>query len=332
MKNVKWIAVAAVLTVVLSANLFAGGKKEVAESGGKKVAMIFGLGGLGDKGFNDDGMRGLARAKQDLGVNYQYVEPREIAEFEGHLRDFARSNQYEVIIGIGFDQVDAMNSVAKQFPNQKFAIIDGVGEDLPNLQSVSFRDHEKTYLVGLVAASMTKTNRLAFVGGMDIPSINMFASGYRAGIRATNPAVQLDIRYVGAWNDANTAKEIAMALYNTGADIVYVAAGGSGLGVFSAAADTNKLVIGCDVNQIPNDPAHIFLSSIRRVDNTVFNTIDSALKGQFKGGQITMGLKEGALTITTEGAQVQTPKAIMDKVEQARADIISGKIVVPSQL
>ena len=267
-----------------------------------------------------------------MGVDYQYVEPSEIAEFEGHLRSFARSGQYELIMGIGFDQASAMTTVAKEFPKQHFTLIDGVGDDLPNLASVIFRDHEKTYMVGIIAAMTTKTNKLGFVGGMDIPSINMFAAGYRAGIQAVNPAIQLNIRYVGAWNDTNTGKELARQLYDTGADIVYVAAGGSGLGVFSAAADTNKLAIGCDVNQIPNDPAHIFLSSIRRVDNTVLGEIRKILDGQFTGGIVSVGLKEGALTYTTEGARVQTSQDILDKAEQARQDIISGKIIVPEQL
>jgi basic membrane protein A len=137
---------------------------------------------------------------------------------------------------------------------------------------------------------------------------------------------------VGAWNDTNTGKELARQLYDTGVDIVYTAAGGSGLGVFSAAADTNKLAIGCDVNQIPNDPAHIFLSSIRRVDNTVLGEITKALNDQFRGGLVSVGLKEGALTYTVEGAQVKTPQEIIDKAEQARADIISGKITVPETL
>lgn len=313
-------------------------KKEPAAGAGqgtadqKKIAMMFGLGGLGDKGFNDDGLRGLEAARQKMGIDYQYVEPREIAEFEGHLRSFARSGQYEIIMGIGFDQTSAVSTVAKEFPKQKFVLIDGVGDDLPNLASVIFRDNEKTYMVGIIAAMTTNTNKLGFVGGMDIPSINMFAAGYRAGIQSVNPAIQLSIRYVGAWNDTNTGKELARQLYDTGADIVYVAAGGSGLGVFSAAADTKKLAIGCDVNQIPNDPEHIFLSSIRRVDNTVLGEIEKALDGRFRGGIVSVGLKEGALTYTTEGAQLKTPQNILDRAEQARDDIISGKITVPDQL
>jgi basic membrane protein A len=337
MKTVKCLIVC---VMVLSTFLTGCQKKESAASAAagqsaaspQKVAMMFGLGGIGDKGFNDDGLRGLEMAKQQLGIDYQYVEPREIAEFEGHLRSFARSGQYALVMGIGFDQASAMTTVAKEFPSQQFAIIDGMGDNLPNLASVLFRDNEKTYMVGVIAAMTTKTNKLGFVGGMDIPSINMFAAGYRAGIQAVNPAIQLNIRYVGAWNDTNTGKELARQLYDTGADIVYVAAGGSGLGVFSAAADTSKLAIGCDVNQIPNDPAHIFLSSIRRVDNTVLGEIKKTLDGQFQGGLVSVGLKEGALTYTTEGAQVKTPQNIIDMAEQARQDIISGKIIVPEQL
>jgi basic membrane protein A len=324
------------LAALLSAALFSvygrGNREAAAASGAKKVAVIFGLGGLGDKSFNDDGMTGLRRAQAELGIEFQYVEPKEIAEFEGHHRFFARSREYDLIVGIGFDQADAINVVAAEFPSQQFVLIDGEANETPSVASISFRDNEKTYLIGIIAALTSKTGRIGVVGGMDIPLINSFIAGYRAGALSVNPNIQVDIRYVGAWNDANTGKELAMSLYNSGADIVYAAAGGSGLGVFSAAADVNKLAIGADVNQIPLDPDHIFLSSIRRVDNAVFNEIEKMVKGEFKGGRAVPGLKEGVVGYTVEGAKVITPQNIINQAEQAKQDIISGKIIVPSAL
>jgi basic membrane protein A len=314
-------------------SVYGRGSREAASAPGvKKVAIIFGLGGLGDKSFNDDGMSGVQRAKTELGIDFQYVEPKEIAEFEGHHRFFARSREYDLIIGIGFDQADAVNVVAAEFPSQKFALIDGEADEAPNVASISFRDNEKTYLIGIIAALTTKTGRIGVVGGMDIPLINSFVAGYRAGALSVNPNIQVDVRYVGAWNDANTGKELAMSLYNSGADIVYAAAGGSGLGVFSAAADVNKLAVGADVNQIPLDPEHIFLSSIRRVDNAVFNEVEKVVKGTFNSGRIVPGLKEGVVGYTVEGARLTTPKDIIDRAEQAKQDIIDGKIQVPSAL
>jgi basic membrane protein A len=324
---------AAVLILCAVVSAYGRGNRESASDPGvTKVAVIFGLGGLGDKSFNDDCMAGLERAKAELGIDFQYVEPKEIAEFEGHHRFFARSREYDLIIGIGFDQADAINVVAVEFPSQRFALIDGEADEVPNVASISFRDNEKTYLVGIIAAMTTKTGRIGVVGGMDIPLINSFVAGYRAGALSVNPDIQVDVRYVGAWNDANTGKELAMSLYNGGADIVYAAAGGSGLGVFSAAADVNKLAIGADVNQIPLDPDHIFLSSIRRVDNAVFNEIEKVVTGTFRGGRLVPGLREGVVGYTVEGARVRTPADIIDRAEQAKQDIIDGKIHVPLAL
>ncbi|MDR1587439.1 MAG: BMP family ABC transporter substrate-binding protein [Treponema sp.] len=324
------------ITVMLLASalfsVYGGGKQAAPASGATKVAVVFGLGGLGDKSFNDDAMTGIQRAKTELGIEYQYVEPKEIAEIEGHHRYFARSGEYELIIGIGFDSEDAIELVGAEFPNQKFAVIDGETKISDNVVSMSFKDNEKTYLIGVIAGLTTKTNKIGMVGGMDIPLINSFAAGYRAGARSVNPNIQVDVRYVGAWNDANTGKELAMSLYNAGADIVYAAAGGSGLGVFSAAKDANKLAVGADVNQIPLDPDHIFLSSIRRVDNAVYNEIEKVVKGGFKGGRFIPGLKEGVVGYTVEGAKVPTPQSVIDRAEQAKQDVISGKVVVPTAL
>ena len=326
--------------LLMLAGLFVLGgcqKKEIVPEAGqdaavKKAAMMFGLGGLGDKGFNDDGLRGLELAKRQLGIDYEYAEPREFAEFEEHLRSFARSGQYEIILGLGFDQSDAMSAAAREFPHQKFALIAGEGEALPNLASITFRDNEKAYLIGIIAAMTTKTNQAGFVGGMDIPSINLFAAGYRAGIQSINPAIQVAIRYAGAWNSAEAGRELALQLYDAGADIVYAAAGASGLGVFAAAAETGRLAIGSDVNQITIDPVHIFLSSSRRMDNVVLGEIQKALEGRFQGGVVSVGLKEGALNYITEGAWTVTAKSVLRIAEEARAGIINGNIIVPEQL
>jgi basic membrane protein A len=332
MRREKAFFITVMLLVSALFSVYGGGKQAAPASGATKVAVVFGLGGLGDKSFNDDAMTGIQRAKAELGIDYQYVEPKEIAEIEGHHRYFARSGEYALIIGIGFDSEEAIELVGAEFPNQKFAVIDGETKVSDNVVSMSFKDNEKTYLIGVIAGLTTKTNKIGMVGGMDIPLINSFAAGYRAGARSVNPNIQVDVRYVGAWNDANTGKELAMSLYNAGADIVYAAAGGSGLGVFSAAKDAGKLAIGADVNQIPLDPDHIFLSSIRRVDNAVYNEIEKVVKGEFKGGRFIPGLKEGVVGYTVEGAKVVTPQSIIDRAEQAKQDVISGKVVVPTAL
>jgi basic membrane protein A len=334
MKREKAVFITVALLLGALFSVYGGGKQAGAApgTGAMKVAVVFGLGGLGDKSFNDNCMTGLQRAKAEMGIDFQYVEPKEIAEIEGHHRYFARSGEYALIVGVGFDSEEAIETVGAEFPNQKFAVIDGETKVSDNVVSMSFKDNEKTYLIGVIAGLTTKTNKIGMVGGMDIPLINSFAAGYRAGARSVNPNIQVDIRYVGAWNDANTGKELAMSLYNSGADIVYAAAGGSGLGVFSAAKDAGKLAIGADVNQIPLDPDHIFLSSIRRVDNAVYNEIEKVVKGEFKGGRFIPGLKEGVVGYAVEGANVKTPQNIIDRAEQAKQDVISGKVVVPTAL
>lgn len=332
---------ALVLSILTVVTVFAGcgakGEGSGAAGGdgtGKDVniAIVFGLGGLGDKSFNDNANEGATKAKDEFGINYQYVEPKEIAEFEGHHRDFAKEGKYNLIIGIGFDQADAINTVAAEFPDQKFLLIDGEAAEAPNVASVTFKDNEKAYLIGIIAGMTTKTNKIGMVGGMDIPLINAFAAGYKAGAQSANKDIEVMIKYVGAWNDANTAKELALSMYDAGADIVYQTAGGSGLGVFSAAADKDALAIGADVNQIPLDPAHIFLSSVRRVDNVVYNEIKAIIDGTFEAGNFVQGFKEGAVSYTVEGAEKETSKEAIEAADKAKQDIIDGKIEVPSTL
>jgi len=295
------------------------------------VAVVFGLGGLGDKAFNDSVYSGVKKAEEELGVKVQYVEPTEIAEFEGHLREFAKSGKYSLIVGVGFDQADAITTVSKEFPDQKFVLLDG-DVDLPNVSSITFKDNEKCYLIGVIAGLMTKTNKIGIVGGMDIPLINAFVAGYKAGAMSANPDVEVLVKYVGAWNDSNTGKELAMSMYNEGADIVMAAAGGSGLGVFVAAKDTGNLAIGADVNQIPIDPSCIFLSAMRNLDVCVYNEIKDIKEGKFTAGIKNLGLKEDAVKYTVEGAQIETPEEILKKAEEAKKSIVDGTIVPPSTL
>ncbi|MGI6576973.1 MAG: BMP family lipoprotein [Eubacteriales bacterium] len=295
------------------------------------VAVVFGLGGLGDKAFNDSAYAGIKRAEDELGIKVQYVEPKEIAEFEGHHREFAKSGSYDLIVGVGFDQADAIKAVGEEFSDQKFVLLDGE-LDMPNVASITFKDNEKTYLVGTIAGLTTKTNKIGIVGGMDIPLINSIIAGYKAGAMSVNKDVEVLVKYVGAWNDSNTGKELAMSMYNEGADIVMGAAGGSGLGVFVAAKDTGNLAIGADVNQIPIDPSCIFLSALRNLDVCIYNEIKDVKEGTFTAGMKKLGLKEDAVDYTVEGAQVETPEDVLQKAEDARKAIIDGTIVPPTTL
>ena len=298
-----------------------------------KVAIVLGVGGLGDESFNDSMYDGCKMAMaEDSSVTVQVVEPTEVAEFEGHYMELAKTGEYDLIIGSGFDGVEAVQKVSALFPEQKFMFVDGDCGDLPNVTSVTFRDNEKAFLLGYMAAKKSETGKLGFVGGMDIPSINMFAAGFEAGAAYANKAVTVERKYVGAWNDTSTGKELALALYDSGCDIVYAAAGGSGLGVFTAAQEKNALAIGADTNQCLIDPDHIMVSGIRTLNNIIRDGILNAKAGTLTPGSQSAGLKENGVDYIREGSNVEVSDEIIAEVDQVKQDIIDGKIEVPANL
>ena len=323
--------IALVLAVLMVVSMTACTKAPAkTDSDAFQVALVIGVGGLGDGGFNDSLKAGVDDAKAKYGIEYQLIEPTEVAEFEGHFTDLSASKKYDLIIGAGFDAIEAMAKVAAEFPEQKYLFVDGAVEGLDNVTSVTYRDNEKAYLLGTIAALSTKTNKLGIVLGMDIPSLVVFSSGFMAGAYAANPDVEIEVKAVGSFSDTTTAKELALALKENGADIVYAAAGGSGLGVFNAAKEGGFLAIGSDVNQCPIAPEVIMASGIRLCNVTISNSIGAAIEGKLVGGARTEGLAEGALTFATEGSKVVIDQAALDAAEVAREAIAKGEIKVPS--
>jgi basic membrane protein A len=305
-----------------------------------RVGLIVATGGLGDRSFNDSGYAGVERAQKELGIEFDYVEPKEIAEYESHERAFAQKGTYDLIVGLGFDQADSMKKVAAEFPNQKWLMIDGAIEGMDNVRSVTFKDWEKTFLIGGAAAQLTTLPLpkgdadclLGGVGGMDIPLIRAFAAGYSAGARYINPDCKIILNYVGGWADPAKGKEIALSMYDQKADIVYAFAGGSGLGVFEAAKDRDKYAIGTDVNQNYIDPDHIILSAQRYLDNVIYDTIKDLMGGKFEAGYHQLGLKENAVGYTFDQSNVEVPQSVKDTMEAMKAKVISGELVIPDTL
>lgn len=293
-----------------------------------KIAVVFATGGLGDKSFNDSCYEGIKKAKEDLGIEFDYVEPTAIAEYEGFHRQYAKSGEYALIIGIGFDQADAITVVADEYPDQKFAIVDMV-VDKPNVASLVFRENEGSFLVGAAAGLKTETDMIGFVGGMDIPLIRKFLAGYKFGAEYVNPDVEVTWKYVGDWVDPAKGKELALAQYDAGADIIFAAAGRSGLGAIQAAFERDKLVIGVDADQcdtIEGIPVTTFLCSmVKRVDVAVYETIKQVVDGTFAGGVQSFGAKENGV-----GACKHVPDDIKDIIEDYREKIASGEIKVPT--
>lgn len=303
-----------------------------AEAGGKKqIGIVYDIGGKDDRSFNAAAYQGMLRAKKELPIVLRDVEPGDPTSIEPAIRAFAQYG-YNLTTGVGFAQGPILEAVAKDYPQLHFVIIDSVVE-APNVASLLFKEHEGSFLVGMIAAATSKTGSIGFVGGMDIPLIRKFAKGYEEGALYVNPQIKVLQNYVGitdaAWNNPGKGRELANAQYEQGADVIFAAAGNSGLGVFDAAEAYKKFAIGVDSNQNWVKPGFILTSMIKRIDNAVFSVVQEEVEGQFKPGIHVYGLEnDGIGYALDEYNKTLIPPALIERVEQARKDIIAGKIKV----
>lgn len=289
-------------------------------------AVVFDMGGKFDKSFNEAAYRGMEQWKKETGKQYLEFEVSNESQREQAIRRMAERGA-SPIIGIGFGQASSIEKVAKEFPKLQFAIIDMV-VDLPNVQSVVFKEQEGSFLVGAMAALASKTGKVGFVGGMDIPLIRKFQCGYEQGAKYVNPKAEVFGNMTGttgaAWADPARGGELAKSQFAKGADVVFAAAGGTGMGVYQAAKDGGKLAIGVDSNQNHIQPGTMLTSMLKRVDVAVYNVS----KGH-KPGVSALGLKEGGVDYAMDANNAKLVTADMKKkVDAAKADIISGKIKV----
>ena len=289
-------------------------------------AIVFDMGGKFDKSFNEAAYRGIEKWKKETGKQYLDFEISNESQREQAIRRMAERGA-SPIIGIGFGQASSIEKVAKDFPKLQFAIIDMV-VNLPNVQSVVFKEQEGSFLVGAMAAMASKTGKVGFVGGMDIPLIRKFQCGYEQGAKFANPKAEVFGNMTGttgaAWNDPARGGELAKAQFAKGADVVFAAAGGTGMGVYQAAKDGGKLAIGVDSNQNHLQPGTMLTSMLKRVDVAVFNVA----KGH-KPGISVLGLKEGGVDYAMDSNNAKLVSAdMLKRVDAAKADIISGKIKV----
>jgi basic membrane protein A len=309
---------------------------------GKKVGLVIATGGLGDKSFNDISYAGVERAQEELGIDFDYVEPESIAQYEGYQRDFASSGDYELIICVGFDQADALTVVSQEFPEQNFAIVDMVVIQ-PNVASLVFRTNEASFLVGAAAGMMTETGKVGFVGGMDIDLINDFFVGYEAGAMWSNSEVTvLEPVYVGDWADPTKGKELAKSLVDSGADAIFVAAGKSGLGALDGINEEGITGFGVDACQCYLYTDTIPVSMTKRVDVAVFDMIEAAIEGTFEGNVFSKGLEDEWVGVcrlaseedlweeTFEFTHPPLDSDVESKIDEARTKIISEEISVPT--
>jgi basic membrane protein A len=315
------------------------------------VGIVFDIGGKDDRSFNAAAWAGVKCAesgtltdgktscgKPPLDIILRDVEPGNPTSIEPAMRAFAERG-YDLIIGVGFAQAPIMELVARDYPNIHFAIVDGVSQ-LPNVASLVFREHEGSYLVGLIAAKTTKSNILGFVGGMDIPLIHRFEKGYEEGAKAVNPNIQVVQNYVGvtdaAWNNPGKGKELALAQIGKGADVIFTAAGNSGLGAFDAVEQYGKengrathFVIGVDSNQNMVKPGFVLTSMVKHVENAVYDIIKVVVDGKFQGGFHVFGLESDGVgyVIDQYNRNLVSAEAIKE-AEEAKKKIIAGQIKV----
>lgn len=294
-------------------------------------AVIYDLGGKFDRSFNQASYEGAERFKTETGIAYAEFELQNDAQREQALRRFAERG-YDPVITAGFSYASAMETVAPEFPDTDFVVIDAVVEQ-PNVRSVVFNEHEGSYLVGVLAAMASKSGKVGFVGGMDIPLIQKFACGYVQGVKATNPDAEVFQNMTGttgaAWNDPVRGGELAKSQIDRGADVVYHAAGGTGVGVLQAAADANVLGIGVDSNQNYLHPGQVLTSMLKRVDLATYTAMMDVQNGKFTPGVQVMGLAEDGVgyALDDDNKALITPE-MQKAVDDAKAKIISGEIKV----
>lgn len=337
-----------VISIVIFGASSCGGVTEAKRDGCHlRVGIVFDIGGKNDRSFNAAAWEGVKRAEKELNVCLYDVEPGNPTSIEPAMRAFAERD-FDLVFGVGFAQGPIMQKVAMDYPNIKFAIVDGVIFEADgktpkqNVASLVFREHEGSYLVGMIAASKSKTGTLGFLGGMDIPLIHRFQKGYEEGAKSVNPNIKFVGNYVGvtdgAWNNPGKGKELALSQIEKGADIIFTAAGNSGLGAFDAVEqygknpetdEANKFVIGVDSNQNGVKPGFVLTSMVKRVDNACFDVVKELLAGRFNGGFHVFGLdKDGVAYAMDEHNKKLIPQDVIQKVEEARTKIGSGEIKV----
>ncbi len=332
-RRTTWIVVVAVIVVLAAVYVAVRGlptaKKAEEAPQAFKAGMVTDIGGLGDQSFNDAAYRGLEKAKNELGAEINVVESKKMDDYEPNLRSLA-DQKYDITWAIGFLMTDALNNVAPQYPDLKFGIIDSVVEQ-PNVASATFKEEEGSYLLGIIAASMTKTGTVGFVGGMDVPIIEKFEAGYVAGVRTVNPNVKVLIGYTGKFDDPAKGKEVALAQFSQGADIVYHASGACGIGVIEAAKEKGQgfWAMGVDSCQHHLAPDNVMSCMMKRVDVAVYDVTSKVKDGTFEATHYVYGLKENGVGPCDETSK-HVPQEVLDKVNAYKEKIVAGELVIPS--
>ena len=296
-----------------------------------KVGMVTDVGGVNDQSFNQSAWEGLQRTKKEMGNKISYQESKQDADYPANLETLYDAKN-DLIWGIGFKMADAILIAAKQNPKQKYAIIDySYGAKTPkNVIGVMFKAEEGAFLAGYIAAKMSKSGTIGFIGGMSVPIIHSFQYGFMAGAKFANHKINILEQYSESFTDAAKGKAISNQMIGKGADVVFHAAGAVGDGVIEAAKEKNKMAVGVDRDQNYLAPKNVITSSMKRIDNAIYNVVKDFNAGSFKGGTtIEYGLKDGAVDVAPTTSKM-IPAILLEEVAKIKKDIIAGKIKVPS--
>ena len=319
------------------------GASGAATGDGLDVGIVFDVGGRGDKSFNDGAYLGGEKARRELGARVTFIEPGEGSDREAGLRLLAAEGM-DLVVGVGFIFTDDLITLAREYPAVRFAGVDlsvptdAEGRPLPlppNLRALKFREEQGSFLVGALAALVGKSRKVGFVGGMDIALIHKFEAGYRAGVQHVCPDCVVIANYAGvtpeAFRNPGRGKEMALAMYNQGVNVIFHASGSTGLGVFEAARTTNRFAIGVDADQFNEAPGYVLTSMIKGIDEAVFQSVKAVKEQRFAGGVQQFGLAEkGVGYVLDANNRALVPDAVKARLDTLAADIIAGRIVVPS--
>lgn len=333
-KKILTLSIAGV--ALLSACGDGGSESSSSEEADFSVGMVTDLGSINDKSFNQSAWEGLQHLEEDNGYDVSYLEPQSDAEVEPSLLQFVNAGT-DLTWATAATLEDAVLSIAQSNPEANLGIVDSELEGQENVVSVSFKENEGAFLAGVVAASMTETDKIGFVGGMEIPVIQRFHAGFEAGAREVNPEIEVLINYAGVFNRVDMGKSIANTMYNDDADIIFHAAGGTGNGIFNEAQERfdneeQVWVIGVDMDQSLEFGNDITLTSMmKNVDQAVYDISQRAAEGDYPGGEvISLGLEDEAVGLA-ETSDINVPQEILDLVEDYTQQIIAGEIEVPTQ-
>jgi basic membrane protein A len=316
-------------------------QKEEPEEKKIKVGLVYDIGGRGDLSFNDSAYAGLKKAEQDFGLEVIDLEPSGGGEDREQLLRLLAEDGYDLIFGVGFMFTDHIAKVAEEFPDVKFGLIDGAVEDIDSSSNIScllFKEHEGSFLVGAAAALKSESGKVGFIGGMKSPLIERFEYGYLAGAKYANPNVETFSDYVGttgeAFKDPVKAKELALKQIKAGADVLYHASGASGIGMIEAATANEKLSIGVDSDQsltaTDEQKPFILTSMMKRVDNSVYETIKDFVEDKFEGGYRVFGLDDDGVGYALNEFNEELISDIQPKLDEMKDKVIKGEIKVPA--